>query len=67
MQVVTFVKERGCRVILINKDDAVKAVAEYLRNEDIRRHGKARLATCEYECIAEEILREGGTDGESND
>jgi len=45
-------------VSYINREDAEKAVAEYLRSEDVKRYGRPRLATHEYIGIAKDILRD---------
>jgi hypothetical protein len=51
----------------IKREDAEKAVAEYLRSEDIKRYGRPRLALREYLMIAKEILSgEGRQHGETD-
>lgn len=42
----------------IPKNDAIEAVARYIRNEHVRRYGRTTLAYSEYVNIATDILSE---------
>lgn len=42
----------------IKRKEAEKAIAKYLRKQDIKRYGRPRLANSEYMFLAIDILRD---------
>jgi hypothetical protein len=51
----------------IKRKDAEKAIAKYLRKQDVKRYGRPRLANSEYMFVAIDILRDVSDEGKATD